>query len=142
LRAWDTIAEEVDSAADIEKLPALAPAEMLEKWAARFRALEIMPLEFYGSVFKPAEPEDLMPEEADLVAEWNEGVGAEFGITRNEYVVARGLDKLYRQYGWRGGSGNGDGDGNGDGWQREEFVASRQVWFAGVYAGRDERRPA
>jgi hypothetical protein len=138
LRAWDTIAGEIDSAADIEKLPALAPAEMLEQWAARFRALEIMPLEFYGSVFKPAEPEDLTPEEADLVAEWNEGVKAEFGITKDEYVVARGLDKLYRQYGWRGGSGSGDGDG----WAREEFVARRRVWFAGVYAGRDERRAA
>jgi hypothetical protein len=65
-------------------------------------------------------------------------VEAEFGITRDEYVVARGLNKLYRQYGWRGGSGNGDGDG----WERKEFVARRRVWFAGVYAGRDERRPA
>ena len=97
MRAWDTIAGEAESAADIEKLPALAPAETLEKWAARFRALEIMPLEFYGSAFKPAEPEDLMPEEADLVAEGNEGVEAEFGNTRDEYVLARGLDKRYRQ---------------------------------------------
>jgi hypothetical protein len=136
LRAWATVAGEVESAADIEKLPALAPAEMLGKWAAKFEALEIMPLEFYGSVFKPAEPEDLTPEEADLVAEWNEEIEANSGITRDEYAAARGLDKLYGQCGWR------DRSDNKDGWERDKFVAKRQVWFEAVYAGRDERRPA
>lgn len=120
--------DDVKTSSDIYSLKPCPAAKLLGKWTAECRQLVVIPYCIYGSIFHRAEPGRVAAWTEISKYEWQDWMEQDFGITKEEYGIDRGLRKLYRSFGW-----------NTDAWDRSTLLERKMRWDAYVYQRAEKR---